>query len=171
MSRSTETSARHNIPPVFDETSEILILGSFPSVKSREEAFFYAHPRNRFWTVLAAVFQEETPQTVAQKKELLRRRHVALWDVLSACDVSGSADASIRNAVPNDIGIILRAVQIEKIFLNGQTAASYYKKWIAPAVTVPAVILPSTSPANAAFRTEDLIRIWREQILPAERKI
>lgn len=156
--------AQHNIPPVYDANSELLILGSFPSVKSREDAFFYAHPRNRFWIVLAGVLQEEAPQTVAEKKALLLRRHIALWDVLASCDVKGSADASIRQAVPNDIGMILKTAKIRRILLNGKTAAGYYNQLIAPSVDIPADVLPSTSPANAAWRTEDLIGVWREHL-------
>ena len=115
-------TVKHNIPPVFDENSRILILGSFPSVQSRENAFFYAHPRNRFWTVLAAVYGEPTPCTTDEKKRFLLRRNIALWDVIAQCEVTGSSDASIRNAEPNQIETILRQAEIKRIIVNGKTA-------------------------------------------------
>ena len=119
----------HTIAPVYDENSRILILGSFPSVKSREAAFFYGHPQNRFWRVLAAVLGEETPQTAAEKKSLLLRHGVALWDVIASCDIAGSSDASITNVVPNDLSRILDAAPVRRIFCNGGTAYRFYRRY------------------------------------------
>lgn len=159
-SENTAGTVFHNIAPVFDENSTVLILGSFPSVKSRESEFFYGHSQNRFWRVTAAVFSSPVPQTVEKKKAFLLKNHIALWDVLASCDIEGSADSSIKNAVPNDIGIILDAAKIEKIFVNGKTAEKYYKKYIQPQIGTEAVCLPSTSPANAAKSLEALIAEW-----------
>ena len=119
----------HTIAPVYDENSRILILGSFPSVKSREAAFFYGHPQNRFWRVLAAVLGEETPQAAAEKKSLLLRHGVALWDVIASCDIAGSSDASITNVVPNDLSRILDAAPVRRIFCNGGTAYRFYRRY------------------------------------------
>ena len=157
-------SVSHNIPPVFDRESRILILGSFPSVVSRDEAFFYAHPRNRFWRVLSAVFDESTPNTTDEKKDFLIRRHIALWDVVRTCDIHASSDASIKQAEPNPIGIILNTANIEKIFVNGKTAEKYYIKLLYPTIGITPVCLPSTSPANARMSESDLIRCWKEAL-------
>ncbi len=151
----------HNIPPVFDKDSRILILGSFPSVKSREAEFFYGHPQNRFWKVTAAVFGCTVPQTVPEKREFLLKNHIAVWDVIARCDIENSADSTIRNAVPNDLGIILGKADIKEIFVNGRTAEKYYNKYILPLTGRPAVCLPSTSPANAAKSLDDLIESWK----------
>lgn len=114
----------HNIDPLYDENSRVLILGSFPSVKSREVQFFYGHPQNRFWKVIAAVFEQEVPTTIESKSDFLHRNHIALWDVIASCDIQGSADTSIKNVVPNDIQIILDSAKIEKIFVNGKPLKS-----------------------------------------------
>ena len=150
----------HPIAPVFDETSGILILGSFPSVKSREADFFYGHPQNRFWKVIAAVFEEEVPQTVPEKKAFLLRNHIAVWDVIHSCDIEGSSDSSIRNVVPNDLGLILDKADIRTIYVNGKTAFRYYRKYTEKVTGRPAVCLPSTSPANASWTLEKLIGEW-----------
>ena len=155
----------HPIPPVFDPFSEILILGSFPSVRSRETGFFYGHPKNRFWKVTASVFGEETPDTVEEKKAFLLRNRVALWDVLRSCDITGSSDASIKNAEPNDLGVILNAARIKAVFVNGKTALSYYEKYSLPVTGMRAVCLPSTSPANAVWSTERLVSEWKRLLL------
>ena len=151
----------HPIEPVYNEESRILILGSFPSVKSREEMFFYGHPQNRFWRVLAAVFGRPVPVTVAEKRALLLSEKVALWDVIASCEVTGSSDSSIRNVVPNDLRRILDAAKIEKIFVNGRTAEKFYRRWLLPATGREAVCLPSTSPANAAWNLERLVDAWK----------
>ena len=150
----------HPFPPLFREDSRILILGSFPSVKSREQRFFYGHPQNRFWRVTAAVFEAEVPQTIEEKREFLLKNRIALWDVIASCEITGSSDASIRNASANDIRLILDAAPIERIFVNGKTAEKMYRKYTLPLTGRPAVCLPSTSPANAAKRLDDLIAEW-----------
>lgn len=155
-------SVIHNIPPVFDENSRILVLGSFPSVKSREGEFFYHHPQNRFWRVLAAVCGEETPGTIPEKRALLLRHRIALWDVIASCEITGSSDASIKNAVPNDLRRILETAPIDRICTNGQTAHRLYQKYLAEQTDLPETALPSTSPANAAWSLERLTKAWRE---------
>ena len=155
----------HTIAPVYDENSRILILGSFPSVKSREAAFFYGHPQNRFWRVLAAVLGEETPRTVEEKKALLLRRGVALWDVIASCEVAGSSDASITNVVPNDLAHIMDAAPIRRIFCNGGTAHRFYRRYD-EAAWGGAEVLPSTSPANARSSAQALTERWRAALTP-----
>ena len=151
---------RHPFPPLFDADSEILILGSFPSVKSREQRFFYGHPQNRFWRVTAAVFQADVPQTIEEKRAFLLRHHIALWDVIASCEISGSSDSSIRNVIPNDLTPIFRTAQIRQIFVNGGTAAKYYDRYQRQTLGRAAVRLPSTSPANAAWSLERLVAAW-----------
>lgn len=151
----------HPIPPVFDSQSKILILGSFPSVKSREGQFFYHHPQNRFWNVLAAVFECSVPSTVEEKKIFLLSRHVALWDVIASCDIQGSSDSSIRNVVPNQLSLILSAAPITAIYANGAMSFRLYEKYCFPSTQRTAIKLPSTSPANAAFSLEKLIEQWK----------
>ena len=154
----------HPILPFYDTDSEILILGSFPSVKSREQMFFYGHPQNRFWKVMAEVFSDEVPNTVPDKKSFLKKHHIALWDVIGSCDIKGSSDASIGNVVPNDLSVILAKADIQKIIVNGRTAEKYYKKFIEPVIGRSAVCLPSTSPANAAWGLERLAAEWKREI-------
>ena len=151
----------HPIAPVFDENSRVLVLGSFPSVKSREEMFFYGHPQNRFWRVTAAVFGVTPPATVEEKREFLLSHGVALWDVIASCDIEGSADITIKNAVPNDLSEIFATAKIEKIFVNGKTAEKYYNKYMKKILGREAVCLPSTSPANAAWSIERLAQAWK----------
>lgn len=141
----------HPIDAVYDSNSKILILGSFPSVKSREDKFFYAHAQNRFWKVCAAVFKKEVPYSTEEKKLFLKECGIALWDVIGACDITASSDATIRNVVPNDISKILQAADIKKIFANGKTAERYYNKYLKDKVGREIQCLPSTSPANAAW--------------------
>lgn len=150
----------HNISPVFDKDSKILILGSFPSVKSREAEFFYGHPQNRFWRVTAQIFGDTVPDTTEEKKAFLLRNHIALWDVVASCEIEGSADSTIKNVVPNDIDMILDTADIKQIFVNGKTAEKYYKKYIQPTVGRTAICLPSTSPANAAKSLGKLVEEW-----------
>lgn len=154
----------HPILPYFDERSKILILGSFPSVKSREQMFFYGHPQNRFWKVIARVFEDEVPDTIPEKKAFLTKHRIALWDVIGACDIMGSSDASIENVMPNDLSAILDTSDIRGIFVNGRTAEKYYKKYAEKETHQKAVCLPSTSPANAAWSLDHLTRVWREEI-------
>ena len=150
----------HPIPPVFDENSRILILGSFPSVRSREQQFFYGRPQNRFWRVLAGVLDCPVPGTVEEKKALLLSHGIALWDVIARCEITGSADASIRSVVPNDLTGLLSTGHIERIYCNGGTAAALYRKYLLPHTGMEAVPLPSTSPANARCSVNDLIEAW-----------
>ena len=155
----------HTIEPVYNEKSRVLLLGSFPSVKSREEAFFYAHPQNRFWRVLAAVLEEEPPQTVAEKRAMLLRRGVALWDVIAECTIAGSSDASITNVRANDLSRILDAADIRRTFCCGGTAYRYYRKYD-EARFGPAEVLPSTSPANARLGLDELTAHYRAALTP-----
>lgn len=151
----------HPITPIYDKHSTILILGSFPSVKSREEGFFYGHKQNRFWKVVSRVLEEEEPKTIEEKKALLLRNHIAVWDVIAGCDIEGSSDSTIKNVRPNDLSTILDNAQIKAIYVNGKTAEKYYKKYIEKSINRKAVCLPSTSPANAAWSIEKLLDIWR----------
>ena len=151
----------HPIPPVYDKDSRVLILGSFPSFKSRETGFFYGHPQNRFWKVLATVFQEETPVNIDEKKEFLLRNHVAVWDVIRSCDIEGSSDASIRNVIPNDLQTILSSAEIKAVYVNGKTAFKYYEKYMYPKIQREAKVLPSTSPANAVWNLQRLVDAWK----------
>ena len=151
----------HGFAPIYDERSRVLVLGTLPSVKSREENFYYGHARNRFWQVLAAVFDAPVPQSIEEKKALLLAEKVALWDVVGACDIRRSADSTIRNVVPNDPRPILAATPIRAIYTNGTKAFELYRKYLLPLTGIEAVRLPSTSPANAACGTEALITAWR----------
>lgn len=151
----------HPIAPVYDERSKVLILGSFPSVKSREAAFFYGHPQNRFWKVLAAVCGRCEPRSIDEKRELLLSNGIALWDVIASCEIQGSSDSTIRNVVPNDIAVILNRADIRAIYVNGKTSEKFYNKYLRPIAGMEAVCLPSTSPANAAWTLEKLIEAWR----------
>ena len=153
----------HPIPPVFDRNSKILILGSFPSVKSREGHFFYHHPQNRFWKTLAGVLDVPVPDTIAEKKAFLLSHRIALWDVIASCSIEGSSDSSIRDVVPNDLS--LSTADIRAIFCNGKTSWNYYRKYQEAVTGIPAVSLPSTSPANAAWSLEKLKGAWNV-ILP-----
>ncbi|HAF26738.1 MAG TPA: DNA-deoxyinosine glycosylase [Lachnospiraceae bacterium] len=155
---------KHPFPPLYDKTSRVLILGSFPSVKSREQMFFYGHPQNRFWKVIPAIFKEKVPETIEEKKSLILRNHLALWDVIAECEITGSSDASIKNAKANDLGEILRNAPIEKIIVNGKTAEKLYIKYIEPLTGIKAVVMPSTSPANAAWTLEKLIEAWGREL-------
>ncbi len=150
----------HSIKPVFDAHSEILILGSFPSVRSREQGFFYGHPQNRFWCVLAGVLGVEVPQTVEEKKRLLLDHRIALWDVIASCEITGSSDQSIQQVEVNDLDLILSAAPIAQIYVNGKTAEKYYRRYLEPVIGRAAICLPSTSPANAAWSRERLIEAW-----------
>lgn len=152
----------HPIEPVYDENSKILILGSFPSVRSREEMFFYGHPQNRFWKVLAYVYDAPVPVSTEEKRRFLLKRGIALWDVIGSCDIEGSADSTIKNVMPNDISRILDFASIKAIFVNGKTAERYYNKYIKERVCRDAVVLPSTSPANAACQLERLVEAWKQ---------
>ena len=156
----TPKRQQHPIPPLYDSGSRVLILGSFPSVKSREGQFFYHHPQNRFWKVLAAVFREQVPVTVAEKTVFLHDHHIALWDVIGSCEIAGSADSTIRQVEPNDLSPILSGAQIRAVFCNGSTSWQYYKKYTQAKTGMEATPLPSTSPAKAAWTLEKLTDAW-----------
>lgn len=157
-----EKMIEHPIPPTYDEGSRILILGSFPSVKSREQGYFYGHPQNRFWQVLAAVFEEKLPISVQEKQAFLKRHRVAVWDVIASCEIEGSSDSSIRNVRPNDLSELLRATKIRTIYVNGKKAEQLYKKYMEKKLGIRAICLPSTSPANAVWKLPQLIEAWQE---------
>ncbi|MCH4191937.1 MAG: DNA-deoxyinosine glycosylase [Butyrivibrio sp.] len=155
----------HPFPPLYDENSEILILGSFPSVKSREMNFFYGHPQNRFWKVMSTILQEPLPVTVTEKKAMLLGHHIALFDVIRSCDIEGSSDSSIRNVQVNDLSDIIKTSRIgNRIYVNGNKARDLYMKYTLPQTGIPCITLPSTSPANAAFSVDRLVRIWGEKL-------
>ncbi len=155
----------HPFPPVVDEDCRILILGSFPSVKSREDGFFYGHPQNRFWRVLASVFADEMPADIPAKKSFLLRHHIALWDVIAFCEIEGSSDATVKNAVPVDIARVMQIANIDRVICNGNLAHKLYQRHLEPITGIKAIPLPSTSPANAAFSLERLISAWQDTLL------
>ena len=151
----------HPFPPFYRPDSKILILGSFPSVKSREQMFFYGHPQNRFWRVLAAVFEDDVPASIPDKQAFLSRHRVALWDSIGRCTIEGSSDSSIRDVVPNDLSIILNAAPIVSVFCNGKQSFDCYCRYILPNLSREAFLLPSTSPANAVFSLDRLVEAWK----------
>ena len=159
--KHTEQRLTHPFPPLFGPQSNILILGSFPSVKSREQNFFYGHPQNRFWKVVAAVFDQEIPLTIPEKKALILDHGLALWDSIASCVITGSSDASIREVRPNDLRRILDHCDIRMICCNGRKSHEMYEKYIQPSLGREALCLPSTSPANAQWSLERLIDAWR----------
>jgi len=150
----------HEIEPVYDQYSKVLILGTFPSVKSREGRFFYNHPQNRFWKVIAGLTESDVPETIEDKKKLLLDHHIAVWDVIKSCEIKGSSDSSIKNVVVNDLNIILGNAPIRGIFANGAKAYQLYDKYCYGQTGMEAVKLPSTSPANAVFRMNQLMEAW-----------
>lgn len=150
----------HPFPPLYNKDSKILILGSFPSVKSREQMFFYGHPQNRFWKVLSAVFNSKLPETIEEKKQFLLKHGIALWDVIASCEITGSSDSSIKNVKVNDLSIIFKEADIRQIFVNGRTAEKYFKKYTKDKIKRDALCLPSTSPANAAWSLDELCKKW-----------
>ena len=155
---------QHTFDPVFDTESRILILGSFPSVKSRENNFFYGHPQNRFWKVMANVLNWKVPETIEEKKEMLLFNHVAVWDVIASCSIQGSSDTSIKDVVVNDFSRILSHSNVEQIYVNGGKAYELYVKYAEKVTGIKAIQLPSTSPANASWSLERLTEVWREQM-------
>lgn len=150
----------HMIDPVYDKNSKILILGSFPSVKSRQQVFFYGHPQNRFWKVIAGVMGCSVPESIDEKKEMLLSHYVAVWDVIESCDIIGSSDSSIKDVKVNDFNRILDSADISKIYANGGKAYELYMKYAIEKTGRDIIKLPSTSPANAAWNLERLIDAW-----------
>ena len=165
---ASKSRIQHPFGPLYVPESRVLILGSFPSVKSREQNFFYGHPQNRFWKVVAALFGQEPPQNIPEKKELILSHGLALWDSIASCVITGSSDASIREVQPNDLRIILDSAPIERIYCNGRKSHEMYEKYILPSLGREAACLPSTSPANAAWSLEKLIAAW-SVILPDQK--
>lgn len=155
----------HTIPPVFSAESEILILGTMPSPKSREAAFYYAHPQNRFWPVLARVYGVPLPATLESKTALLLSHRLALWDVLNSCDIKGASDASIQNPVPNDIAGLLAKTNVSRVLCTGKTAARYYAALVEPSTGIPCEVLPSPSAANARTSLDALVNAYRPALL------
>ena len=150
----------HSFEPVYDKDSEILILGTLPSVKSRENNFYYGHKQNRFWKVLATLLKEPVPDTIEEKKAMLLAHRIALWDVIQSCDIKGSSDSSIKNVQPTDIGMILEKTNVTQIYANGNKAGQLYKRYQFPVTGIEATVLPSTSPANAAWSLARLCEAW-----------
>lgn len=151
----------HSFEPVYDKDSEILILGTLPSVKSRENNFYYGHKQNRFWKVLATLLKEPVPETIEEKKAMLLAHRIALWDVIQSCDIKGSSDTSIKNVQPTDIGMILEKTNVTQIYANGNKAGQLYKRYQFPVTGIEATVLPSTSPANAAWSLARLCEAWK----------
>jgi len=155
----------HTFEPVYDQQSKILILGTFPSVKSRELGFYYQHPQNRFWKVVSTLVGVPTPQTVDEKKVMLLSSHIALWDVIYSCDINGSSDSSIKNVVPNDIRELLDKTDIKTIYANGGKAFELYNRYCYEMTDKAIIKLPSTSPANASYSLEKLVAYWKNEII------
>ncbi len=154
----------HEISPVYNQFSKVLILGTFPSVKSRETQFFYGHPQNRFWKVLAILLKRDLPTTIEEKRNLLLSSCIAVWDVIASCEIEGSADSSIKAVIPNDISRILKEADIKQIYCNGGKAYSLYEKYCKKITGWEAIKLPSTSPANASFSLEKLLEEWKKVV-------
>ena len=152
----------HIFKPVYDENSRVLILGTMPSPKSRKNGFYYGHPQNRFWPVLADIFHEELPLTNEDRLAFLHRHHIALWDVLKSCDIEGASDASIKNPIPNDLRMILKQAPIHAVFTTGKKAAEFYTKFCYPKTNIPCIVLPSPSPANRRIKDEELKTQYQE---------
>lgn len=157
-----EETVYHEFLPLYNAESRVLILGTIPSPKSREQGFYYGHPRNRFWKTLASVLDEAEPHTIEEKKQLALKHHVALWDVLASCSIQGASDASIKHAVPNDMNVILQNADIRAVFTTGTKATALYQKYCEPMCHVPCIGLPSTSPANCRVKDEELLKEYRK---------
>lgn len=151
----------HPLEPVYNADSRLLILGSFPSVKTRQYGFYYGNPLNRFWPLLATLFHEYTPETIAERRAFLLRHHIAMYDSIYQCDIAGSSDATIRHVIPSDLQPLFAAAPIHRVYCNGATAYRYYQRYHAQKTGIPGVKLPSTSPANARYRLDDLVEAWK----------
>ena len=155
----------HPFEPVYSTESKILILGSFPSVKSREDNFYYAHPQNRFWRIIASILNEDVPRNINQKKDILLNGKIAIWDVLKSCKIEGSSDASIKEPIVNDISKVLDITNISCIFFNGNKAFNIYNKYLKSKLHIKCKVLPSTSPANAMWNFDRLLEVWKKEII------
>lgn len=162
MSKKLLQHIIHPFEPVYRFDSKILILGTLPSVKSREQNFYYGHPRNRFWQVLAQIFSEKLPNTIDEKKRLLVRHQIALWDVIESCDIAGSSDSSIKNVTPADLQRIIKATKIKTIYANGRKAGELYNRYQKESTGLNITVLPSTSPANAKWTLDKLVKQWQK---------
>lgn len=160
VGKMKEQRLDHEIPPLYQSDSRVLILGSFPSVKSREGSFFYHHPQNRFWKVLARILDWDLPVSIEEKRMMLIKNRIAVWDVIHSCTITGSSDSSIRDVEPNDLSLILDSAPIQGIYVNGAAAYKLYQKYCQPLTGVEARKIPSTSPANAAFSLDRLVDEW-----------
>lgn len=165
MEKPTYYHLDHGFGPVYDENSEILILGSFPSVKSREANFYYGHPQNRFWPLMGKILECEIPEDINGRRRLMLERHVALWDTVAECDIIGSSDSSIKNVIPADVMEILNAAEIREIYCNGGTSWNLFMKYLEPVCHRTPVKLPSTSPANAAWSPDRLYSEWKRILI------
>lgn len=152
----------HTLEPLYNSESKILILGSFPSVKTREYGFFYGHPQNRFWPVMEKLFNVELSRDIDERRDFLLSHSIAVFDSIYECDIIGSSDASIKNVKPSNLVDIVKTADIKQVFCNGGTSYKYYKKYHAKELGLKGVKLPSTSPANARYRLDDLLEEWSE---------
>ena len=152
---------QHVFEPVWNKESRVLILGTFPSVKSRENNFYYGHPKNRFWKVIAYLTDSQVPETIEQKKNMLIDKHIAIWDVIASCSITGSSDSSIKDVVPNDLTQILKEGNITNIYANGAKAYELYMKYTYKSTGMDIIKLPSTSPANAVYTIDRLVQEWK----------
>lgn len=157
-----EKFVKHTIAPFYHKDSKVLILGTMPSPKSREEGFYYAHPQNRFWRIVGDLFNSATPKTVLKKQELLQKNKIALWDVLQSCEIVGASDSSIKNPVANDISFVLQTTEIQKIFTTGKKAYDLYRRYCEPQTKMEAILLPSTSPANCRMNYDTLLQQYQK---------
>ena len=156
----------HTFEPIYNAQSKILILGTFPSVKSREGNFYYNHPQNRFWKVMSTLLGNPLPITIEEKKEMLLQYHIAIWDVIYSCDIQGSSDSSIQNVVPNEIAKVLTESNIKSIYANGGKAYDLYYRYCYESTKYDIIKLPSTSPANASYSIDKLVECWSNTIFP-----
>ena len=165
------THIKRTFGPVYNQNSKVLILGSFPSIKSREANFYYGHPQNRFWLIIGKILECDIPASVEEKRALLLESGIALWDIIEECDIVGSSDASIRNIIPVDIQQVLEAADIAQIYCNGSTSYDLFIRYLTPVCGRKPVKLPSTSPANAAWNLTRLYESWKqvEEVLQARR--
>lgn len=154
----------HPFVPIYNANSKILILGSFPSIKSRIDGFFYGNPQNRFWKIISKITNNPVPISISEKKNLLLNNNIALWDVIKSCDIDGSKDNTIRNVIPNDLSIIFNQANIESVFANGNIAYNLYVKYSKDLYNADIIKLPSTSPANASINFEKLFKIWNKNL-------
>lgn len=152
----------HPLQPIYTKDSKILILGSFPSVKSREANFYYSHPANRFWKILPILYQSECLDTIEEKKQFLYNNNIALYDVIQQCTITGSSDSSIKDVIVNDISDIISKSKITKIYTNGSMAHKLYQKYMYPKTKMEDIALPSSSPANAKESIETLCLKWKQ---------